>query len=221
MWTLLESAAFHFFSDVFQMRLILPYIAPFLRSLLWFCFKPFVAHGAKPPTWPLQLSSSTVLQGESLHLLQRHAKWRFSRSQEFRNAPKCSYLKLTEGIPEPTQHSRALLLSVQCIFSTCSVALSYFSSAFLDWETSLTWKGAVRDRSNATHSTPLCAAGSWKGKLLEVESSSLAFCPPTHIWQSGKQILHRGHWFVSYHAVVRQPWTEVEAHKSAKAIRSP
>lgn len=172
-----------FFLDVFQMRLILPYIASFLCSLLWFCFKPFVAHGAKPPTWPLQLSSSTVLQGERLHLPQPHAKWRFSRSQEVRNAPKCSSLKPTEGIPEPTQHSRALLLSVQCIFSTCSISPSYFSSAFLDWEASLTWKGAVRDGSNA-HSTPLCAGGSWKGKLLEVESSSFAFCPPSHISDS-------------------------------------
>lgn len=31
------------------MRWILPYIAPFLCSLLWFCCKPFAAHGAKPP----------------------------------------------------------------------------------------------------------------------------------------------------------------------------
>lgn len=31
------------------MRIILLCIAPFLCSLLWFCFKPFSAHGAKPP----------------------------------------------------------------------------------------------------------------------------------------------------------------------------
>lgn len=35
----------------------------------------------------------------------------------------------------------------------------------------------------------------------------------SHILQSGKQILQMGHSFISYHALVRQPWIEVEAHK--------
>lgn len=50
MRTLLESDAFHFFLDVFQLRWILPCITPFLCSVLWFSCKLFAAHGAKPPS---------------------------------------------------------------------------------------------------------------------------------------------------------------------------
>lgn len=115
-------------------------------------------------------------------------------------------------------------------YSLCSASLqpalflSYFSSALLDCEASLSWKGAVRDSSNP-HSTTPHAVGSWKGKLLELETSSLAFLPPPQPYipclQPGKQILHRGHWFISCHALVKQPWTEVEAHKQASSIRGP
>lgn len=43
----------------------------------------------------------------------------------------------------------------------------------------------------------------------------------SHNLQPGKQLLRMGHWFISCHAPVRQPWTEVEACKMASAIRGP
>lgn len=206
------------------MRWILPYIAPFLCSLLWFCCKPFAAHRAKPPN--VGLSSclpALALQGESLHLPQPYAKWRLSRSQGVRNAPKCSYLKkqwlkpTAEGIPELTLRCRALLLSVQCIFATCSISLTYFSSALLKWEASLTWMGAARD------TLPLyMLLAAEKEKLLKWKPPCLHFATThSHNLQPGKQLLRMGHWFISCHAPVRQPWTEVEACKMASAIRGP
>lgn len=151
------------------MRLILLYIAPFLCSLLWFYFKSSGAHGAKPPDVglssclpalcckgrvctcpnPMQREGSAGIR--ELKMLQSVLTW------------KNRLKPTTEGTPEPTQHSGALLLSVQCIFATCSISLSYFSSALLDCEASLTWKAAVRDDSNP-HSATLHAVGSWKGK---------------------------------------------------------
>ena len=159
-----------FLRHLLQIRWIAPYIAPFLCSLLWFCCKPFAPDEGKPPNVGLcsclpvprcegractcrsPMQSEGSVGTKELGMLQSVLNW------------KKQWLKpTTERIPEPAQCHRALLLSVQCVFATCLISLTHFSSALLDQGASLTWKEVVRDRSDPRSST-LDAICSWKWK---------------------------------------------------------
>lgn len=148
------------------MRWILPYIAPFLCSLLWFCCKPFAAHGAKPPnvglssclpalcckgrvcTCPSPMQSEGSAGTRELEMLQSVLTWK--------NSDWNPQLKVF-------------------LSSHCAVGLYYFlcgASLQLALFLSLTflllystgkhlWLGR---KQWETRSTSLHAVGSWKGE---------------------------------------------------------
>lgn len=176
------------------MRLILPCIVWFLCSFLWFCFKPFAAHGAEPPnvglssclpalcckgrvcTRPNPMQSEGSAGTRELEMLQSVLSWK--------NRDWNTQLKVFVS-----PHS-----TLGLYFFLCRVSLQ--PVLFLLLLFCFSWLGNIIDlegsseRCSNPHSTTLRAVGSWKGKLLEVETSSLAFCPPqSHILRPGKQIL--------------------------------
>lgn len=207
------------------MRWILPYIAPFLCSLLWFCCKPFAAHGAEPPnaglssclpalhckgrvcTCPNPMQSEGSAGARELEMLQSVLTWK--------NSDWNPQLKVFLS-----SHCAVGLYYFLCgaslqpaLFLSLTFLLLYSTGKHL-WFGRKQWE---------TRSTSLHAVGSWKGETTW-SGNLLAWRFATthsHNLQPGKQLLHMGHWFISCHAPVRQPWTEVEACKMASAIRGP
>lgn len=209
------------------MRWILPYIAPFLCSLLWFCCKPFAAHGAKPPnvglssclpalsckgrvcTCPNPMQCEGSAGTRELEMLQS-VMWKnrdWNPQLKVFLSPHCAvrfYYFLCSASLQP-----ALFLSLTFL-------LLYSTGKLL-------WLGKEQWETAAIRTLPLYMLWQLKGRnCLKWKPPCLHFATThSHNLQPGKQLLHMGHWFISYHALVRQPWTEVEARKMASAIRGP
>lgn len=115
---------------------------------------------------------------------QPYAKWRISRSQGVRSAPKCFPKKQrlkppTEGIPEPTQHSRALYYFLCSAYLQSALFLSLtFLLLYLTGKHH--WLGREQWETAPIHTPSLSALlAAERGSYLRWKLPHLHFAPPS------------------------------------------